>query len=490
MLMPQLSAPPSPLCRSRLCLVKTEWTSELVTRFRELRGDVQAPPGLSAAASLAEEAATATAAAATAATAAAATAAATDAATSADAGAGAAAAMPPAPGGAADAPAAAAADAVTHADADATAVRPAKRAKLEGTRAERGRGGSMPAQRRRQAPARAAKELRIAEVAKLLPQLRALDGCCVGACLVLLAISRRGYYKAADMVDLRVLRPRGDRQERGLETVGEACAAMGDCGCWDSPPPLHVVEREWGSFMVAEGRPKVLQYENAVLTRILWNPVTERPTGVCATCMTRWFGIPASRTARLISARADCARFGIPVNHEHGLVSYRRLHAPANRISPRARMIIAQHFEKSTDLIRQSLTLLNVKRPGRRGALPLAPPSAEVHSDVRHKALLAPPALGDARGEGRHRRGTAVAEPPPGEAVHVGCHERAERVTAAAAPAPERLAPNPPTTTGTVIPDGPPPILPACRLARLITGCRSSTGYSKVGSLAHRRCAL
>ena len=79
MLMPQLSAPPSPLCRSRLCLVKTEWTSELVTRFRELRGDVQAPPGLSAAASLAEEAATATAAAATAATAAAATAAATDA---------------------------------------------------------------------------------------------------------------------------------------------------------------------------------------------------------------------------------------------------------------------------------------------------------------------------------------------------------------------------------------------------------------------------
>ena len=118
------------------------WTSELVARFRELRGGVQAPPGLSAAASLAEEAATAAAAAATAATAAAATAA-TDAATSADAGAGAAAAMPPAPGGAADAPAAAAADAATHADADATVVRPAKRAKLEGTRAERGRGGSM-----------------------------------------------------------------------------------------------------------------------------------------------------------------------------------------------------------------------------------------------------------------------------------------------------------------------------------------------------------
>ena len=83
------------------------------------------------------------------------------------------------------------------------------------------------------------------------------------------------------------------------------------------------------------------------------------------------------------------------------------------------------------------------------GALPLAPPSVEVHSDVRHKALLAPPARGDARGEGRHRRGTAVAEPPPGEAVHVGCHERAERVTAAAAHAPERLAPNPPTTTRT-----------------------------------------
>ena len=70
-----------------------------------------------------------------------------------------------------------------------------------------------------------------------------------------------------------------------------------------------------------------------------------------------------------------------------------------------------------------------------------------MHSDVRHKALLAPPALGDARGEGRRRRGTAVAEPPLGEAVHVGCHERAERVTAAAAHAPERLAPNPPTTT-------------------------------------------
>jgi hypothetical protein len=113
------------------------WTSELVARFRELRGGVQAPPGLSAAASLAEEAASATAATAAAATAA------TDAATSADAGAGAAAAMPPAPGGAADAPAAAAADAATHADADATVVRPAKRAKLEGTRAERGRGGSM-----------------------------------------------------------------------------------------------------------------------------------------------------------------------------------------------------------------------------------------------------------------------------------------------------------------------------------------------------------
>ena len=31
-------------------------------------------------------------------------------------------------------------------------------------------------------------------------------------------------------------------------------------------------------------------------------------------------------------------------------------------------------FEKSTDLIRQILTLLNVKRPGRRGAPPLAPP--------------------------------------------------------------------------------------------------------------------
>ena len=113
------------------------WTLELVARFRELRGGVQAPPGLSAAASLAEEAASATAATAAAATAA------TDAATSADAGAGAAAAMPPAPGGAADAPAAAAADAATHADADATVVRPAKRAKLEGTRAERGRGGSM-----------------------------------------------------------------------------------------------------------------------------------------------------------------------------------------------------------------------------------------------------------------------------------------------------------------------------------------------------------
>ena len=86
------------------------WTLELVARFRELRGGVQAPPGLSAAASLAEEAATAAAAAATAATAAAAT---------------------------------AATDAATSADADATVVRPAKRAKLEGTRAERGRGGSM-----------------------------------------------------------------------------------------------------------------------------------------------------------------------------------------------------------------------------------------------------------------------------------------------------------------------------------------------------------
>ena len=81
------------------------WTSELVARFRELRGGVQAPPGLSAAASLAEEAAAATAATAAAAT--------------------------------------AATDAATSADADATVVRPAKRAKLEGTRAERGRGGSM-----------------------------------------------------------------------------------------------------------------------------------------------------------------------------------------------------------------------------------------------------------------------------------------------------------------------------------------------------------
>ena len=54
--------------------------------------------------------------------------------------------------------------------------------------------------------------------------------------------------------------------------------------------------------------------------------------------------------------------------------------------------------------------------------------------------MLAPPALGDARGEGRRRRGTAVAELPLEEAVHVGCHERAERVTAAAAHAPERLA--------------------------------------------------
>ena len=61
-------------------------------------------------------------------------------------------------------------------------------------------------------------------------------------------------------------------------------------------------------------------------------------------------------------------------------------------------------------------------------------------ADVRHEALLAPPALGDARGEGRRRRGTAVAELPLEEAVHVGCHERAERVTAAAAHAPERLA--------------------------------------------------
>ena len=40
-----------------------------------------------------------------------------------------------------------------------------------------------------------------------------------------------------------------------------------------------------------------------------------------------------------------------------------------------------------------------------------------------------------------------------------------------------------------LIPDGPPPILPACRLARLITGCRSSTG-GKGSSLTHRRCVL
>jgi hypothetical protein len=216
----------------------------------------------------------------------------------------------------------------------------AKKAK----KAAPGRGGTSDPARKRHLALRAAMVARMATVRDAVMHLRARLGCCVQSVLAL-GVSTKQYYKAARSLELRLLRPTGNREQRALMPLEKVRAEMGSCGC-AAVPPLAWLAATWAKFEECGGGKRVIQGENATIASLVWDDRMQRPTGTCGRCASLFFGIPPSRAGRVVSVVAECERYFVP--RVHGLVHYFKLHDPANRMPLSVRKMIAQHLDMFT----------------------------------------------------------------------------------------------------------------------------------------------
>ena len=88
--------------------------------------------------------------------------------------------------------------------------------------------------------------------------------------------STKQYYKAARSLELRLLRPTGNREQRALMPLEKVRAEMGSCGC-AAVPPLEWLAATWAKFGECGGGKRVIQGENETIASLVRQSLLRHP---------------------------------------------------------------------------------------------------------------------------------------------------------------------------------------------------------------------
>ena len=182
---------------------------------------------------------------------------------------------------------------------------------------------------------------------KTLPILRTDLGLCIDACCVVLRCSLNKLYHTdlktgKSMVDRLGLKTYQSKTEfQKLPKVTE----LSQFNCCQSGPCLsaHTGTKtlEQGRHMIASCQ--TFKEQDAVIAKFLWVPALGCTAPLCPNAVHAWLGVHPTRTRRVQNAVKLAAHWGYI--GAHGLVEWRKLNPPPNKVPAHVIQQIQEHFD-------------------------------------------------------------------------------------------------------------------------------------------------